>query len=1223
MGRKGIMQAGRLSAFRLFFFVAALLLFTMVPGKEVQAASDPEIQAPKASDNIFAGDTVTIEAMPHVAAMFADYYIYFRITKEGGTSELYPAKKLSYGLLITTKETFVPETEGKYLIEICVVKNNAELTSEEFKADDSVTITVKKDISKEGAANISGLVDKVYSGEEIIQNPTVQTSDRTLDYDTDYDIEYENNVDVGTATVKITGKGFYTGSISSTFAITPKDLSKASVSGIVDQRFTFWDITQTPLVTLDGKTLEETKDYEVAYENNFNVGTATVKVNGTGNYTGTATKAFKITQISIAEASVNGIKSVAYTGNPITQDPVVSYNSKQLMLNTDYTLSYKDNTELGTATIIITGKGNFKGSISRTFSIAEEIPGPGLTVVIRQPEDGASYQVGSQITVKAEAGIFESRVSWTGPYMETDYNFLYFKVTRNGEKIAYERVPYYKSSDYVGTITFTASTAGDYVIEVRRQGVIASSDGKIQYLEYEDFTPQDRCTIHITNSTPTTNVDLSSASITGIVDKEYTGSSITQTPVVKVGGTTLKKNTDYYILYGNNLNVGNAQIGIFGKGNYKGQVVKTFQITPKQLTASMVSLSPSEFEYTGDLQKPTVTVTNGDIQLVKGKDYTLTNNGGTEPGKYSVTVSKGSNGNYTGSVTKDYYIGRLSLSKAVLEITPASYVYDGSTKEPEVTVKLGETVVPPESYTVTYNGNINAGKGSLTVTAKADDALYKDSVSGTFSITPYSLNEADVTVDQIADLVYDRSAQTPKPVVKAGERTLTENTDYTLTYKANTNVGTATVKIIGKGNYKGTLTKFFKISKKDIGDASIIIDPIPSQKYEEGSPAVPTVTAKDGKDILSAEEIEAEYKDNDKVGTARVILKGKGNYGGQREVTFDILEGTDYATYALTEAINDVENSDTGEYLAADKQALQEAIDKAKELLADENATVEQLEQALQDVLQAKADAEINLANDKAAKEAAAKEAARREQEAKEAAAREAAAKEAAAKEAVRKEALSMPSAASVEKKILAQKTDTDPAGSAYLPLQLKSRKQTRTANVLSWKKIPGVSRYIVYGNKCGKTSKIKKLATVKRTSYKHKKLKKGTYYKYVVIAVKKTAYGDRTAAISRMIHVCTKGGKVTNHKSLKVKVRIGKKIKAASKVNIKKGKKVKLIIKALPASKKLKVKAHVDLRFESGNNKIASISRKGVITGKAKGTCNVYVYAQNGAVKKVKVTVR
>ena len=95
------------------------------------------------------------------------------------------------------------------------------------------------------------------------------------------------------------------------------------------------------------------------------------------------------------------------------------------------------------------------------------------------------------------------------------------------------------------------------------------------------------------------------------------------------------------------------------------------------------------------------------------------------------------------------------------------------------------------------------------------------------------------------------------------------------------------------------------------------------------------------------------------------------------------------------------------------------------------------------------------------------------------------------------------------------------------------------------------------------------------------------------------------------------------NHKSVTVKAKVGKKTKAVSKVTVKRGKSLALKTTLNPKSKKLKVKKHVGARYESTNTKIATVSGKGVIKGKKKGTCYVYVYAQNGVFKKVKVTVK
>ena len=102
------------------------------------------------------------------------------------------------------------------------------------------------------------------------------------------------------------------------------------------------------------------------------------------------------------------------------------------------------------------------------------------------------------------------------------------------------------------------------------------------------------------------------------------------------------------------------------------------------------------------------------------------------------------------------------------------------------------------------------------------------------------------------------------------------------------------------------------------------------------------------------------------------------------------------------------------------------------------------------------------------------------------------------------------------------------------------------------------------------------------------------------------------------MIHVATKGGKVGNHKKVTVKKSVIKKAK-----KLKAGKSLKLKAKAVPQSKKRKVKKHVAVRYESTNTNIVTVSKKGVVKAKAKGTCHVYAYAQDGVFKKIKITVK
>jgi gliding motility-associated-like protein len=127
----------------------------------------------------------------------------------------------------------------------------------------------------------------------------LKDGDVTLVEGVDYQVVYEDNVDAGTATVKITGIGNYSGSLTDSFEIVSKSLEGATISDVAD--LTYTGEALTPVVTVaDGEvTLEEGKDYTVSYIDNVNAGTATVTITGIGNYAGTLSSNFVIVKKSV------------------------------------------------------------------------------------------------------------------------------------------------------------------------------------------------------------------------------------------------------------------------------------------------------------------------------------------------------------------------------------------------------------------------------------------------------------------------------------------------------------------------------------------------------------------------------------------------------------------------------------------------------------------------------------------------------------------------------------------------------------------------------------------------------------------------------------------------------------------------------------------------------------------------------------------------------------
>ena len=201
-----------------------------------------------------------------------------------------------------------------------------------------------------------------------------------------------------------------------------------------------------------------------------------------------------------------------------------------------------------------------------------------------------------------------------------------------------------------------------------------------------------------------------------------------------------------------------------------------------------------------------------------------------------------------------------------------------------------------------------------------------------------------------------------------------------------------------------------------------------------------------------------------------------------------------------------------------------------------------------------------------------------------------------------------------------------DPKGSNFGLLRAKAKKIKTNSVTLSWTRVKGAKGYIIYGNKCGKKNKYLKLATIKKagtlskkiTKIRKIKLKKGTYYKFIVAAYALDSKGvKKVIATSKSIHFMTKGNeKYGDFTSVKVK-NVKKK-----KLTLKKGKTFKLkAVQVKPEN--IKVKQHRKLSYESSNKKVVSVNKKGKIKARKAGTCTIYIYAQNGLFAKVKVKVK
>ena len=326
---------------------------------------------------------------------------------------------------------------------------------------------------------------------------------------------------------------------------------------------------------------------------------------------------------------------------------------------------------------------------------------------------------------------------------------------------------------------------------------------------------------------------ITSALISNIGDVDYSGKEQTPTPTVTVNGTELVKDRDYTISYGNNVNAGsNASITIEGIGDYFASATRYFTINRLYIhNASIASIANQQ--YTGSALEPKLQVSYGGRQLVENVDYTVRYSNNVEVGTATATIT--GKGNYSSTKSTTFTIekkpdgssgntdsgGSTEPTKTPISSATVSGVanqsYTGKALTPKPTVKVGSTTLREGTdYTLSYKNNVNAGTASVIVTGKGN---YTGAVTKTFTIAKRSISGATVSV---ATQTYTGKALTPKPTVKVGSTTLKEGTDYTLSYKNNTNVGTATVTMTGKGNYTGTRTATFKIEARPAAQAPAV-----------------------------------------------------------------------------------------------------------------------------------------------------------------------------------------------------------------------------------------------------------------------------------------------------------------------------------------------------------------------------------------------------------------
>lgn len=283
---------------------------------------------------------------------------------------------------------------------------------------------------------------------------------------------------------------------------------------------------------------------------------------------------------------------------------------------------------------------------------------------------------------------------------------------------------------------------------------------------------------------------------------QYVGVSIPVVPTIYYQGETLKYGEDFTTTYKNNKDVGIATIEIEGIGNYYGKCETNFEIT--QVDLSRCKLSEIDVQcYTGKTVIPYITLKHNSVKLKEGRDYYIADTDSVNTGIAVVVVC--GKGNFKNYRTITFRISN-SMEDAVIEPIPDTFFMENY-YIPKVTLG-GVTLKQNEDYVVTVLPHYNNKIGEYSYIIIGKDK-YKGSNTVTFNILARDINRT--IISNVPSQVYTGQTITPSLVIMCEGAILEEGIDYTLGYKNNINIGTATITINGIGNFNGTVDRTFEI----------------------------------------------------------------------------------------------------------------------------------------------------------------------------------------------------------------------------------------------------------------------------------------------------------------------------------------------------------------------------------------------------------------------------
>lgn len=385
----------------------------------------------------------------------------------------------------------------------------------------------------------------------------------------------------------------------------------------------------------------------------------------------------------------------------------------------------------------------------------------------------------------------------------------------------------------------------------------------------------------------------------------YTGSALK--PQVTVYDSEVEiDESEYSVSYSENTNVGTAKVTVSDKkgGNYSiTTTTATFTVNKAQLGST--APKAKSLTYNGAAQELVTAGTvsgAGDVSgctmmySTDGSNYSASVPTGTDAKTYTVyyKVTGDSNHKDISASSITVTIGAKNLYNSAISISQTSFSYDGTAKEPTVTVKDGDTIVSSSEYTVSYSDNTSVGTATVTVTDNPG-GNYEVSGSVQFTITSGDATYTPPSAKQ--GLTYNKKDQ---ELINAGSaangvmKYSLDNKTYSSTIPTGKDAKNYVVyyKVTGDPNHADMAAQNITvtISPKTVTAPQITV--IPSSVIYDGSAQKPSVTVKDGRDEIDGSEYTVGYANNTAIGTAAITITDKegGNYSVNGSATFTIVD---------------------------------------------------------------------------------------------------------------------------------------------------------------------------------------------------------------------------------------------------------------------------------------------------------------------------------------------